>query len=419
MIDWAEVVWAVRGTKAGQPAISDSDTQAAGRQSVCSAVSPMGAVLCTVASVCLWYLLQRGTLTAPFKALALRGVSLGTLLTIACIVVVALVLGALGPRVSGLLSRSSIVAAAGVLGGATIWGGTAAVGSFPVPALTGPLVACMVGEAVGFCVVFLAWCQVLSAHVMRRGLSRVLLDQLIAVVCSIVISQVGTLVVVGGVSVLDVLALPLAAACFVGCQRVACASMVMDAPARATGHSDDARYRTRDALWVVTISCAFFFAGVLSYLPRLNDMAVDMGIEDPLTIGFTLAFLLPLMLVCVRANKVETGTDRSMVLALLVVTLVILVAFFVLTLSMSSALAIQYGLARFVRRASRVVTFLFLLLFVYRVGFCPVRCFALGFLVPMYAPKLLVYGAALAIPNADVFSVSQVLVFAVAMAVTL
>lgn len=387
-------------------------------------VPSLGAVLCVVASTCLWCLLQRGTLTAPFKTIELMDVSLGTLLTTACIVVAALVLGALGPRMSALLARVPVVAAAGVGGGIAMGAGTLIAGAplgSGVPVL---LLLCMACEAVGFCTVFLAWCQVCSFEVTKRGLSGVLLNQLVAVVCSIVISQVGSLAVVGGVPVLDVAVLPVAAGCFAGWSCCCTGEerswyRLVDGCSRADLRGDGNCHRVRDGLWLGTIACAFLFAGLLSYLPRLNDMSVDMGIEDPLTIGFTVAFLLPLMLACLRVNRVQEGADRGMVLALLAVTLVILVAFFVLTLSMSSALAIQYGLARFVRRASRVVTFLFLLLFVYRMELCSVRCFALGFLVPMYVPKLTVYAAALAIPDAAAFSVSQVLVFALAMAVTI
>ncbi len=379
-------------------------------------------VLPVVASACLWFLLQRGTLTAPFKGLELMGTSLGTLLTTACIVGCALVMGVLGPRIGNLLSRPWAVMTAGVLGGAALLGGTLAGIALGAPVPMALLIGCMLLEALGFCSVFLAWCQAFSFQVTRCGLSRVLLDQLIAVAISIPVSQAGSFVVVGGVPLLDVAALPLAAGCFVWWSRSrGVAAVAPGATALGpvpTGQSDS-QSRTRDVLWMVTIGGAFFFAGLLSYLPRLNDMTVDMGTEDPLTIGFTVVFLVPLMLVCIRIGKTGGGADRSTLFALLAVTLVILVAFFVLTLSMSSALAIQYGLARFVRRASRVVTFLFLLLFVYRVGFCPVRCFALGFLVPMYAPKLLVYWAALVIPNAAAFSLSQVLVFALAMAVTL
>lgn len=348
----------------------------------------MPAMLAVVASTCLWVLLQRGTLTAPFKDLQLAGTSLGTLLAVACLVGCALAFGALGPRASGFLARPSAVTAAGMVGGLALLGGTLVVGTPRDAAVMAASLVCMAFEAAGFCVVFLAWCQAFSFQVMRRGLSGTLLGQLVAVVLSIAVAQLGSLAVVYGVPLVDVAAMPLAAACFFGWSRARqgdgavspwwplVAGRSAEAPGALESHA-------RDVLWVVAIACALFFAGLLSYLPRLNDMTVDMGVEDPLTIGFTVAFLVPLMIACVRAEKAQGGPDRGMLVALL------------------------------------VVTFLFLLLFSYRVGFCPVRCFALGFLVPTYAPKLLAYGAALVIPNAAVFPVSQALAFTVAMAVTL
>lgn len=383
----------------------------------------LNVVLCVVASTCFWYLLQYRILTAPFWPLKFMGVSLGTLLATACIMVTAVLLGLLGPRISALLSRAPLVAAAGMIAGLAMGAGTLIAAGSPGPGVPPVLLICMAGEAVGFCTVFLAWCQAWSFEATRRGLSGVLLDHLAAVACSIAISQIEPLTVVGGVSVFDAAVLPVAAGCFVwwgrrctgGAQAWYC--QVNGRP-RVDWRSDNP-HRMRDGLWLGTVVCAFLFAGLLSYLPRFNDMAVVLEGKHPITIGFTVAFLVPLILACLQIGKTDGTGRHAVMLALLVAALVVLVAFFLLTLSVSSALAIQYGLARFVRRASRIVTFLFLLLFVYRVGLCSVRCFALAFLVPMCAPKVTVYVAALAIPDAAAFSVSQVLVFALAMAVTI
>lgn len=370
-------------------------------------------VLSVVASACLWMLIQRGALTLPFGALEVGGRALGSLLTVVCIVLGAVVLGALGWRASRLLSCSRMVVPAGCLGALAALAGTLMPGSWEWA-----LVGCLGVEALAYCMLFLAWCQAFVFQMGSQGPSQTLLDQLAALVVSIAVTQVSARVVCGGVHVVDIAAFVVASLCFgLWAARTDGAMDAWVAHSRPVVANES--QRARDVLWLAAIACAFFFAGVLSYLPHLNETAVDKGTEDVLTVGFTLLFLAPLMMVCLRAGDAASGSSRGVWVALLAVTLALLVAFFILVLSLFSDSAMQYGFARCVRRASRVATFLFLLLFAYRMGFSAVRCFALGFLVPMYAPKCFVYALGYALPDASMFSGNQVLLFTLAMALTL
>lgn len=392
---------------------ADNTSGAGARRNPGLALGFDGRVLSVVASACLWTLIQRGALTLPFGALEVGGRALGSLLTVVCIVLGAIVLGALGWRASRLLSCSRMVVPAGCLGALAAVIGTLVPGSWGWP-----LVACLGVEALAYCVLFLAWCQAFVFQMGSQGPSQTLLDQLAALVVSIAVTQVSARVVFGGVHAVDIAAFVVASLCFgLWTARTDGAMGAWVAHSRPVAANES--QRTRDVLWLVAIACAFFFAGVLSYLPHLNETAVDRGAEDVLTVGFTLLFLAPLMMVCLRAGDASSGSSRGVWGALLAVTLVLLVAFFVLVLSLFSESAMQYGFARCVRRASRVATFLFLLLFSYRMGFSAVRCFALGFLVPMYAPKCLVYSLGYVLPDASVFSGNQVLLFTLAMALTL
>lgn len=376
------------------------------------------AVLPIIAGVCLWFLAQRGILTTPFEVVRGLDADFGSLATVACVVLAAGVLGTGWGPLWRLLADRRAVLATGIAGGAAVLAGTSLLGLLPEGFAPAVAIACMIAEAVAYCTLFLAWCQVFGLQTRTAGLSRTLLSQLLAVVVSIGVSQISPLVVIGGVQPLYVAAFPVMGACFFAWDR----SVAARGGLRAWDCSADVRLpgsgqAARDALWMVFTGLAFFFVGLLSYLPHLN-MTAEKGVEDALTIGFTVMFLVPLVLLCLRAGRVTSGLDKGLAVALLVVTLVILAAFFTLMLSMFGDLEIQYSLARFVRRASRIVMFLFILLVVYRVGFHPVRCFAYAFLVPMYLPKCIVCAINLALPAASVFANGKAVLFVLSMALT-
>ena len=343
-------------------------------------------VLACVGPAPLWVLVQRGMLTSSLPELPGVPSSLCSLASICCVVLAALCAGLFRTRTERLLDSPCALVAVGLAccaasGLCCLFGGHAATQGL---VLFGLVMLCAV-EAVTFCLAFLGWAHWLCAFARSCGLPHAVLVQLGAIALSFFVAPLGVSDT-GYLAFVRAASSPLSAFCLAALVRLDFARQ--DDPACAPSLAARAARETHAVPWLVATGVGFLLVGLIGYAPHLGEEASTSYSEGVLSFGFALLCLVPLAALCARP-RVLGGNGRRVALAcVLVATLAVMACFFGLALVILTGSSLQFEIARFMRRVSRIAFYLLLLVCTCQLSLPVARTFAWAFLVPAFVPKL-------------------------------
>lgn len=378
--------------------------------------------LTIVAQMLLWSMMRKSLLTTSLDGLPYLEQTIVSLVLIVATIAVALVLALSERRVEALLRKKSVVLACGLAGGAAILCNALVFGGIlehSPQAGWGWAFPCVAIEAFAFCTVYLAWIQIVCDQVFSYGLGTSVVMQLVAIAGSMVIAPMYGLE--GHAYVLEVVVLPVTALCFAGLGTTsrpealvregtpgekepgATSGIVPQAagdpfrepptgkPGGTSSRGTETPSLARSRTWLLLAGILLFFLGLLSYLPYLGSILTAGPGEDALSFGVTLALFIVFALFALHAERTPgTAGTRSLAIALSL-TIAILFMFFALIFTLLVQSEFCFSIARLIRRVSRAAVFLFVLVIVYRFNLPAIRSFALAYLVPVLAPKAMIY----------------------------
>lgn len=281
--------------------------------------------------------------------------------------------------------RPAVVLAATAAGFAALALLTYVVPGAALPvAATALATATLVVWAASFVCLFFAWACLGWRQAFADGMETVVVTQ----IAGVIVSFLMTMNVFAGADYLAVLnvfgVLPIGAAyCVV--QRL----RHSDAVSSHSGPEPDGTRSGSPALtlWLVMLGAAFFATGMLGYTHYFDDDYSGLGALDVWIDVLTLLTLAAMAGFSVyAARNVPAGRDVALGLVLVTV-LGAFAAFFVVLVAVAVPGELLYGLARLIRRLSRVVTFVTVLVIAYQHDLDPVAPFGLAFLVPSLLPK--------------------------------
>ena len=355
--------------------------------------------LSTCAWVFLWTYLRKSLYAPMYETLPMAGASWVYPLLVALTVALA-VMGAWRQRaLVRLLDRSALVVGLGLAGSACL-----AVLTWGQPVLAGAsagfadvvVYGCLVVAAVSFCVVFLAWVCQAHRQSFEAGLEVEVVVQLAAVFASFVLTT-GASDGTPRLDVVNVVGLVVAGACLAGVRRLegvvsgegeaAMASPVQVGIGTAGGQDTPAGGLGRALPWLALLGASFLVVGMLGYAHYFDDGFEGLGPWEIAVDVLTLVTLGVMAAFSVYANRTVMSRRRIPIVLVLGVVLAAFAVFFVAMLSFSMQGALLYGLARFIRRVSRVAAFLTVLVMVYQYALPPIGSFVLAFLIPSLLPK--------------------------------
>lgn len=330
----------------------------------------------------LWVLIQRGLLTSSLETLPKEAHSLCSLTLLVCVVVTAAVAGAFPRQVGILMSKAHTFLVAGLACfGALLLRQIMSLAFYDCGWLTPAFILLIAIEAVSFCLVFLGWVQWTCAYAEGHNLPEAILVQLAAIALSFLVAPLnasGT----GYLSVLRMLIVPISTLCLIAVRRLSPIWDIRDN--QASGN-----VAKRTAPWLIATSAGFLLIGLIGYIPHLNEAASESYSEGILSFGFAILSLVPLAFLCAKPEAIGSKNAKMILGCVLAVTLAIIACFFSLTLVLLTGSDIQFEIARFMRRLSRIAVFLLILVTVCQMRLSPVRAFSWAFLVPAFIPKAL------------------------------
>lgn len=348
-------------------------------------------VLTFVAQTLLWTMTRKSLLTAPFAGLDVKDSSIASLVLIAAVVVMALACGAVGERVR-IAHSSRFVVPVGLCGGFAILLGIVVLGDGSLMQGSVPLawaLVCVCVEAFSFCIVYFAWIRLINQQVFTWGLGFAVTMQLLAIATSIVVAPMyGEGIYAAAI---DVAILPLAAACYAFVCRMRGCDAAGEGIEDSEGVVAAKEVPGRARLWLFAAGATLFLVVFISYLPYIGEGVRTESGEDILSYGLTFALFVVFAAVSLRSEGAVARRDRVRPVAVLCAVLVIVLLLFLFLFSVLGGEGLAFSLARFIRRISRAIVFLFVMVVVYRFNAPALSAFAFAYLAPGLAPKVLMF----------------------------
>ncbi len=141
--------------------------------------------------------------------------------------------------------------------------------------------------------------------------------------------------------------------------------------------------------WFALLGISLAVTGVLAYSWHFDGRGYAETGTDVLVDVFTFAVMGAMAAFALYMARRPTSEKRMPLDLLFGVVLAALVVFFAITVTMTLTDGHLYGLARIIKRISRVATFVTVLVLVYQCDLDPAKPFVFVFLVPSVAPRAL------------------------------
>lgn len=332
----------------------------------------------------LWTYLRKSLYTTAYAELPLGDGSWTYLLVVCLTVALALVACACRRPFDRLVDAPIAVVAFAAAGTACMaamgWGlRGVSVGTLA----TGLTCVCLLVWAASFCVVFFAWVRLLCRLSFELGLEVVVICVLFAAFASFLLTvntSDGSL----RLELMNVAGLAVAGLCFAVARRIEGSGADRRERPAGPGESDGLG---RTLPWLALCGVAFLVVGLLGYAHYFDDGFEGLSPWELAVDVLTFVVLGVMAAFSIYANRTTAGRRRMPITLVFAVVLGAFFVYFVVAVSFSTESALLYGLARLIRRISRVAAFLTVLVMAYQYALPPTSAFTLAFLIPSLLPK--------------------------------